>query len=213
MPRATPRSRRSTSAKQLSVRADQALRRRPDVAIVYGQTERRRVRESLARNAFARTSDLGNRWGTYALFEFDRNTFASIDRRFQEGLGVLYHPDSHGHRYARRRSWDSGSWSSVDQPTRAARSPSAGWRESTGTALRRRRTGKSARDSSRSASTAASSRELRHHARRAAVQESRAQGELRGQLRQRSGAGAPEDRSISDDGRAALLLIGGTRLA
>ncbi|MGH7623295.1 MAG: DUF481 domain-containing protein [Gemmatimonadaceae bacterium] len=61
------------------------------LAIVYGKTDGVES-ASLWQGTARADQDLGNRWGTYALFEFDRNTFASIDRRFQEGLGVLYHP-------------------------------------------------------------------------------------------------------------------------
>jgi len=58
---------------------------------VYGKTDG--VESADLWHASLRTdSDLGNRWGAYSLFEFDRNTFASIARRFQEGAGVLYHP-------------------------------------------------------------------------------------------------------------------------
>lgn len=61
------------------------------VAVVYGKTDG--VETASLWQATARgDQDLGNRWGAYALVDFDRNTFASIDRRFQEGLGVLYHP-------------------------------------------------------------------------------------------------------------------------
>lgn len=61
------------------------------IAIVYGKTDGVES-ASLWQGTVRADQDLGNRWGTYALFEFDRNTFASIDRRFQQGLGVLYHP-------------------------------------------------------------------------------------------------------------------------
>lgn len=61
------------------------------VAIVYGRTDG--VESASLWQATARADqDLGNRWGAYTLFAFDRNTFAGIDRRFQEGIGVLYHP-------------------------------------------------------------------------------------------------------------------------
>jgi putative salt-induced outer membrane protein YdiY len=60
-------------------------------AIVYGKTDG--VESASLWQASARADqDLGNRWGTYVLVDFDRNTFASIDRRFQEGVGLLYHP-------------------------------------------------------------------------------------------------------------------------
>lgn len=61
------------------------------VAIVYGKTDGVES-ASLWQGTARADQDLGNRWGAYALFEFDRNTFASIDRRFQQGLGILYHP-------------------------------------------------------------------------------------------------------------------------
>ncbi|HXT49170.1 MAG TPA: DUF481 domain-containing protein [Gemmatimonadaceae bacterium] len=61
------------------------------VAIVYGKTDGVES-ASLWQGTARADQDLGNRWGAYTLFAFDRNTFASIDRRFQEGLGVLYHP-------------------------------------------------------------------------------------------------------------------------
>jgi putative salt-induced outer membrane protein YdiY len=61
------------------------------VAVVYGKTDGVES-ASLWQANLRGDRDLGNRWGTYALVEFDRNTFASIARRFQEGLGVLYHP-------------------------------------------------------------------------------------------------------------------------
>lgn len=61
------------------------------VAIVYGKTDGVES-ASLWQGTARADQNLGNRWGAYTLFAFDRNTFASIDRRFQEGLGVLYHP-------------------------------------------------------------------------------------------------------------------------
>lgn len=61
------------------------------IAIVYGKTDGVES-ASLWQGTARADQDLGNRWGTYALVAFDRNTFASIDRRFQEGLGLLYHP-------------------------------------------------------------------------------------------------------------------------
>jgi putative salt-induced outer membrane protein YdiY len=61
------------------------------VAVVYGKTDGVES-ASLWQGNLRGDRDLGNRWGVYALFEFDRNTFASIDRRFQEGVGALYHP-------------------------------------------------------------------------------------------------------------------------
>ncbi|HEV7703946.1 MAG TPA: DUF481 domain-containing protein [Gemmatimonadaceae bacterium] len=61
------------------------------VAVVYGKTDG--VESANLWQANLRGDrDLGNRWGAYALLEFDRNTFASIARRFQEGVGALYHP-------------------------------------------------------------------------------------------------------------------------
>lgn len=61
------------------------------VEIVYGKTDG--VESANLWQANLRGDrDLGNRWGSYALFEFDRNTFASIASRFQEGVGVLYQP-------------------------------------------------------------------------------------------------------------------------
>ncbi|HEY2897523.1 MAG TPA: DUF481 domain-containing protein [Gemmatimonadaceae bacterium] len=68
-----------------------ALRLAQSVAIVYGRTNGIES-ASLWHGSLRGDRDLGNRWGTYALLEFDRNTFASIDRRFQEGIGALYHP-------------------------------------------------------------------------------------------------------------------------
>ena len=61
------------------------------IAIVYGKTDGVES-ASLWQGNLRGDRDLGNRWGAYALFEYDRNTFASIDRRFQEGVGALYHP-------------------------------------------------------------------------------------------------------------------------
>ena len=61
------------------------------VAIVYGKTNGVES-ANLWQTNLRGDRDLGNRWGAYALLEFDRNTFASIDRRFQEGVGILYHP-------------------------------------------------------------------------------------------------------------------------
>jgi putative salt-induced outer membrane protein YdiY len=67
------------------------LRLAQSVAIVYGRTNGVES-ASLWHGSVRGDRDLGNRWGTYALLEFDRNTFASLDRRFQEGVGVIYHP-------------------------------------------------------------------------------------------------------------------------
>jgi putative salt-induced outer membrane protein YdiY len=67
------------------------LRLAQSIAIVYGRTNGVES-ASLWHGSLRGDRDLGNRWGTYALLEFDRNTFASIDRRFQEGIGALYHP-------------------------------------------------------------------------------------------------------------------------
>ena len=67
------------------------LRLAQSVAIVYGKTNGVESASLWQANLRA-DKDVGNAWGVYTLFEFDRNTFASIDRRFQEGLGVLYHP-------------------------------------------------------------------------------------------------------------------------
>jgi putative salt-induced outer membrane protein YdiY len=68
----------------------EVLRLAQSVAIVYGRTNG--VESASLWQANARGDrDVGNRWGVYALLEFDRNTFASIDRRFQEGIGALYH--------------------------------------------------------------------------------------------------------------------------
>ncbi|MEO6208847.1 MAG: DUF481 domain-containing protein [Gemmatimonadaceae bacterium] len=60
-------------------------------SIVYGKTDGVES-ASLWQGNLRGDRDLGNRWGAYALLEFDRNTFAGIDRRFQEGVGALYHP-------------------------------------------------------------------------------------------------------------------------
>ncbi|MEO8879042.1 MAG: DUF481 domain-containing protein [Gemmatimonadaceae bacterium] len=60
-------------------------------SIVYGKTDGVES-ASLWQGSVRGDRDLGNRWGAYVLLEFDRNPFASIDRRFQEGVGALYHP-------------------------------------------------------------------------------------------------------------------------
>jgi putative salt-induced outer membrane protein YdiY len=67
------------------------LRLAQSFAVVYGRTNGVES-ASLWHGSLRGDRDLGNRWGTYALLEFDRNTFASLDRRFQEGIGALYHP-------------------------------------------------------------------------------------------------------------------------
>jgi hypothetical protein len=119
----------------------EVLRLAQSVAIVYGRTNG--VESASLWQANARGDrDVGNRWGVYALLEFDRNTFASIDRRFQEGVGALNHPI----RTIRTRwasSSVSGSSSSVRPATRAPPSQSGPWREVIDTASRRRRTAKS----------------------------------------------------------------------
>jgi len=76
---------------QLSYAPNKVLHFAQSVAIVYGRTDGVES-ASLWQGNLRGDRDLGNRWGAYALFEFDRNTFASIDRRFQEGVGALYHP-------------------------------------------------------------------------------------------------------------------------
>jgi putative salt-induced outer membrane protein YdiY len=60
------------------------------LSIVYGRTDGVTT-ASLWQANLRGDRDFGPRWGAYALLEFDRNTFASIDRRFQEGVGVIYH--------------------------------------------------------------------------------------------------------------------------
>lgn len=60
------------------------------LAIVYGKTDGTESANLWQANVRG-DRDLGDRWGVYALVAFDRNTFASIDRRFQEGVGALYH--------------------------------------------------------------------------------------------------------------------------
>lgn len=60
------------------------------LAVVYGKTDGVES-ASLWQAGVRGDRDLGDRWGAYALVAFDRNTFASIDRRFQEGVGALYH--------------------------------------------------------------------------------------------------------------------------
>jgi putative salt-induced outer membrane protein YdiY len=75
----------------LSYSPVKVLRLAQSIAIVYGRTNGVES-ASLWQGNLRIDRDLGNRWGTYALFEVDRNTFASIDRRFQEGIGALYHP-------------------------------------------------------------------------------------------------------------------------
>jgi putative salt-induced outer membrane protein YdiY len=60
------------------------------VGIVYGKTDGVES-ASLWQGHLRGDRDVGNRWGVYALLDFDRNTFASIDRRFQEGVGALFH--------------------------------------------------------------------------------------------------------------------------
>jgi putative salt-induced outer membrane protein YdiY len=67
------------------------LRLAQSVTIVYGRTNGVQS-ASLWQGNLRADKDVGKRWGTYVLFEFDRNTFASIDRRLQEGIGALYHP-------------------------------------------------------------------------------------------------------------------------
>jgi putative salt-induced outer membrane protein YdiY len=76
---------------ELSYAPTRVLRLAQSIAIVYGRTNGVES-ASLWQANLRGDRDLGNRWGTYALFEFDRNTFASIARRFQEGVGALYHP-------------------------------------------------------------------------------------------------------------------------
>jgi putative salt-induced outer membrane protein YdiY len=76
---------------EISYAPTKVLRLAQSIAIVYGRTNGVES-ASLWQGNLRADRDLGNRWGTYALFEFDRNTFASIDRRFQEGVGALYHP-------------------------------------------------------------------------------------------------------------------------
>jgi putative salt-induced outer membrane protein YdiY len=76
---------------QLQYAPNKVLHFEQSVAIVYGRTDGTESASLWQGNARA-DRDLGNRWGAYTLFEFDRNTFASIDRRFQEGVGALYHP-------------------------------------------------------------------------------------------------------------------------
>jgi putative salt-induced outer membrane protein YdiY len=76
---------------QISYAPTRALRLAQSIAIVYGRTNGVQS-ASLWQGNLRADRDLGNRWGTYALVEFERNTFASIDRRFHEGVGALYHP-------------------------------------------------------------------------------------------------------------------------
>jgi putative salt-induced outer membrane protein YdiY len=79
------------AGEQLSYAPTKHFHATQSVAVVYGKTdgeESANLWQATARG----DQDLGNAWGAYALVDFDRNTFASIDRRFQEGLGVLYHP-------------------------------------------------------------------------------------------------------------------------
>ena len=76
---------------QLSYAPTKVLHFAQTSAIVYGKTNGVES-ASLWQANLRGDRDLGNRWGAYALLEFDRNTFASIDRRFQEGVGALYHP-------------------------------------------------------------------------------------------------------------------------
>ena len=76
---------------ELSYAPTKVLHFAQSVAIVYGKTDGVES-ASLWQGNLRGDRDLGHAWGAYALFEFDRNTFASIDRRFQEGVGVLYHP-------------------------------------------------------------------------------------------------------------------------
>lgn len=61
------------------------------VGIVYGKTDGVES-ANLWQGHLRGDRDVGERWGVYALLNFDRNTFASIDRRFQEGVGALFHP-------------------------------------------------------------------------------------------------------------------------
>ncbi|MBA2686048.1 MAG: DUF481 domain-containing protein [Gemmatimonadaceae bacterium] len=76
---------------QLQYAPNKQLHFAQGLAIVYGRTDGVES-ASLWQGNLRGDRDLGNRWGAYALLEFDRNTFASIDRRFQEGIGALYHP-------------------------------------------------------------------------------------------------------------------------
>ncbi len=76
---------------ELSYAPNAVLHFAQSIAIVYGKTNGVES-ASLWQGNLRADRDLGHRWGAYALLEFDRNTFASIDRRFQEGVGALYHP-------------------------------------------------------------------------------------------------------------------------
>jgi putative salt-induced outer membrane protein YdiY len=76
---------------ELSYAPTKVVHLEQSIAIVYGKTDGVES-ASLWQGNLRGDRDLGNRWGAYTLFEFDRNTFASIDRRFQEGVGALYHP-------------------------------------------------------------------------------------------------------------------------
>jgi putative salt-induced outer membrane protein YdiY len=76
---------------EISYAPTKVLRLAQSIAIVYGRTNGVES-ASLWQGNLRGDRDLGDRWGTYVLFEFDRNTFASLARRFQEGVGALYHP-------------------------------------------------------------------------------------------------------------------------
>jgi putative salt-induced outer membrane protein YdiY len=76
---------------EISYAPTKVLRLAQSIAIVYGRTNGVES-ASLWQGNLRGDRDLGDRWGTYVLLEFDRNTFASLARRFQEGVGALYHP-------------------------------------------------------------------------------------------------------------------------
>jgi len=56
--------------------------------VVYGRTDGE-VSASLWRGAVRGDRSVGGRLGVYLLVAFDRNTFAGLSRRFEEGVGLV----------------------------------------------------------------------------------------------------------------------------